>query len=1031
MFISYFKNGVKQTVPDADADVMQVIGSIKKGQFAELIEKVRAESDKKKRNELKAGLPYVTFSGLFKKRVADGLKTHSGLICIDVDDLADADYARQREALTKDPYSFCVFRSPSGNGLKVLVKIDGSLHLKAFLQLEAYYAEKYQVTIDKSGKDVTRATFLSFDPDTYTNTGSEFFPVDAMFDVDFETGEIIEIIEPRVRTREHELDKLTVALAVAEEVVKRGIDLTASYEEWVKVGMGVSELGEEGREIYHKLSKVHTGYDEKATDQKYTDFLKNARNKNTATFFRMAKDNGIDLKEIYRSLRGTLKQETAQKMEKAGLSPIQLSSMLIAMAQMGEKEKWVDHLVIATGATEDITKTWVDEIPLVAVADYDYLWKGVSKTELADEIRNVLNEHRPKEVTLLYGTDAMHCKYDEDRDLYRKPKMIENQVVQFRSVLQPFMDDENRPVQNVYWAYLKSHLMSLGRTVFDIQALPNMKKKTLMEGIKGSQLDTDYVIKLKVTEIKENKLAVHLGNTDVGRFYDVYAESADIGSKQFVWRNALHYYNRIENKIIRLHHLDSENYIWIGDTTVKIVWKQLNGGMMVRDVKKFSHTELKRIYNESFLKDLERVDGFTFWPDNKKFDQIVEVKQGKHHFRYYNMYQPLLHQPLDGKCEVTMAFLQHLFPGAADQVGMPLAIALDWLTLLYQNPRQTLPIIGLISKEQQTGKTTFMDWLRAWLGSNSANMGIEDYLSKFNKHASFKLLVCIDEFEESALEKKTAKAKFKKQATEKNSLVELKGIDKEEIPNYCKVVFATNSEKPLNLELEDMNRFWIQPVQRIKAGQRDKDLLDKMIKEIPAFLHFLLHRKVLHEGKSRAWFDPELFNTEYFRKIVSLTKPLYFDDIENYVRSLFLDFRVASVRINPAVLLEAMPKTKYPISEKQVKEVFQEHGYDKMNPDDSGVMEVPTEWIKRDNTYDIKYYASKIGNNKPRGRYYLLKAQDWLTDEEMEQYKTPIEQMWAKWNDDRFNPLEEMMANSEKNEPWFKKPDEVPEWIGK
>ena len=41
----------------------------------------------------------------------------------------------------KDKYTFCVFISPSGNGLKVLVKIpnDAENHIKYFQSLENYY----------------------------------------------------------------------------------------------------------------------------------------------------------------------------------------------------------------------------------------------------------------------------------------------------------------------------------------------------------------------------------------------------------------------------------------------------------------------------------------------------------------------------------------------------------------------------------------------------------------------------------------------------------------------------------------------------------------------------------------------------------------------------------------------------------------------------------------------------------------------------------------------------------------------------
>ena len=73
-----------------------------------------------------------------------------------------------------------LFRSPSGDGLKWIVPIDPFKHrLGAFTLQEAhslnfeavfnYIQHKYNVEVDKSGKDVSRACFLPYDPEAYIN----------------------------------------------------------------------------------------------------------------------------------------------------------------------------------------------------------------------------------------------------------------------------------------------------------------------------------------------------------------------------------------------------------------------------------------------------------------------------------------------------------------------------------------------------------------------------------------------------------------------------------------------------------------------------------------------------------------------------------------------------------------------------------------------------------------------------------------------------------------------------------------------
>ena len=48
----------------------------------------------------------------------------------------------------------------------------------------------------------------------------------------------------------------TAILAVVEAVEATGIDITASYSDWLAIAFAlVSELGEGGRELFHRLSR--------------------------------------------------------------------------------------------------------------------------------------------------------------------------------------------------------------------------------------------------------------------------------------------------------------------------------------------------------------------------------------------------------------------------------------------------------------------------------------------------------------------------------------------------------------------------------------------------------------------------------------------------------------------------------------------------------------------------------------------------------------------------------------------------------
>lgn len=146
-------------------------------------EKIKEIKDKVKAYEmtvgdLKKSLPAVTWSGTFKKRSKTELIDYSGLICIDIDKLPTVQELEELKAFLKeDPYTWLVFTSPSGNGLKVVVPVAGGpeKHLQNFLALENYYHERYNIQIDPSGKDVSRLCFLSADTDFRCNYNAQTF----------------------------------------------------------------------------------------------------------------------------------------------------------------------------------------------------------------------------------------------------------------------------------------------------------------------------------------------------------------------------------------------------------------------------------------------------------------------------------------------------------------------------------------------------------------------------------------------------------------------------------------------------------------------------------------------------------------------------------------------------------------------------------------------------------------------------------------------------------------------------------------
>ena len=172
--VTIFKNILETDTP-FHRDVMFILDRIKEGKNSELVKKIRAEKNKSARNELKKKLPSICFSGVFNKRMDSALVEHSGLICLDFDGYEKKkELAEDRLKFEKNKFVFSVFVSPSGKGLKVLVKIpqDPENHKKYFNALKKHFGSSY---FDSTSKNISRVCYESFDKQLYVNEKSELW----------------------------------------------------------------------------------------------------------------------------------------------------------------------------------------------------------------------------------------------------------------------------------------------------------------------------------------------------------------------------------------------------------------------------------------------------------------------------------------------------------------------------------------------------------------------------------------------------------------------------------------------------------------------------------------------------------------------------------------------------------------------------------------------------------------------------------------------------------------------------------------
>lgn len=276
MKISLFQraNSVK---PESTIDIPDFLNNIKYGKWKDLIEPIRIEQDKEKRKILKEQVPAVTCSGTFTSRNQNNIIKHSGFIAIDIDGFND------KTPIESDIYTYACFRSASGNGLCVLVKVNPEKHKECFRWIQQHYFNTYGIVVDPAPSNVASLRFVSYDPDLFINEKSK----NAKTLVEPKATKSLPIILSTDKVGEY-----------VKEVVQRGLNIAEQYDEYIKCGFAIANgFGEAGREYFHAISSQSAKYNSLQADHQYTICLKGANNRGitVGTFYYYLKQAGINI----------------------------------------------------------------------------------------------------------------------------------------------------------------------------------------------------------------------------------------------------------------------------------------------------------------------------------------------------------------------------------------------------------------------------------------------------------------------------------------------------------------------------------------------------------------------------------------------------------------------------------------------------------------------------------------------------------------------------------------------------------------
>jgi len=280
-----------------------------------------------------------------------------------------------------------------------------------------------------------------------------------------------------------------------------------------------------------------------------------------------------------------------------------------------------------------------------------------------------------------------------------------------------------------------------------------------------------------------------------------------------------------------VHKMNNTNkYIRIGFDYFKRIKKRDRYGVERNYIKKWKRQELVDDYGRDFLNVIDKFDDFTIEPNNKDYQRIVR--------NCYNMYHQFDHEPMplseytgEEQWKWTKKLIGHIFGNSEEEFER----GTRYLKILYEHPRQTLPILVLISSERQTGKSTFINYMSLLFGANTVVINPQDIGNTFNGTYAEKNVIMI---EESHFDNRQSLEKIKNLATQKEISVNSKHVAQYSVPFFGKIIITSNDENKFSKIDEEEIRYWVLKIPSLQ-GKANHQIVENLRDEIPAFLCYL------------------------------------------------------------------------------------------------------------------------------------------------------------------------------------------------
>ncbi|MBU3681353.1 MAG: helicase [Flavobacterium sp.] len=351
---------------------------------------------------------------------------------------------------------------------------------------------------------------------------------------------------------------------------------------------------------------------------------------------------------------------------------------------------------------------------------------------------------------------------------------------------------------------------------------------------------------------------------------------------------------------------DIEQYIRVGTDYLKEINLPLISGDSTKIYSKWNKHTIIDDFGRDALNKIKKYEGFCIIPSHLDYKKEVN--------NFINRYEPLSYKISEkGDWKNIELFLQHIFNEQYE-------IGLDYLTILWKNPIQILPILCLVSSERNTGKSTFLKLLKLIFEGNMTINKNEDFRSRFNSDWASKLIIAIDEV---LLDKKEDSERIKNLSTSGHYKSESKGVDKAEIEFFGKFILCSNNEENFIKTDNKEIRYWVRKIEPFT--EENPNLLEMMKYEVPNFIWFLTNREIKTKRTTRMWFTKEQIHTKALDVLVNGNKTYTEKELEDFIIEQFQTLEMDELCYSTNDLIEELNKANIRVTKSYISTIITEH----------------------------------------------------------------------------------------------------------